>query len=83
MSESKLPKFESVEQLVEFFDHNDMGRFWDEMPEAKFEVDLRKKTFLIAVDGDLMKKLSATARAKRTSTKRLVHAWLEEKLAPA
>jgi len=83
MSESKLPKFESVEKLVQFFERGDMGKFWDEMPEAKFDVNLKNRTFLISVDGTLMKRLSATAKARRTSTKRLVHAWLSEKLAPA
>jgi len=83
MSESKLPKFGSVENLVEFFDSHDMGKFWDEMTEAQFDVARKRRTFLVAVDGLLMKKLSEAAKAKRTSTNRLVNAWLKEKLVRA
>ncbi len=83
MSESKMPKFGSVQKLVEFFDSHDFGKFCEELPEAKFDVTLKRRTFLISVDGKLMKRLSATARARHTSTRRLVHAWLKEKLAPA
>ncbi|MBN1891006.1 MAG: hypothetical protein JW850_23620 [Thermoflexales bacterium] len=43
MEENKaatLPRFWSLDELVEFFDTNDMGDYWDEMPQADFEIDL-------------------------------------------
>jgi len=55
MNENKLPKFNSLEKLVEFFDHQDLGKYWDALPEAQFEVDLKKKSFLVSVEcGDLI-----------------------------
>ena len=35
-----LPKFDSIEDLVEFFDENDLGDYLENMPEVEFEVNL-------------------------------------------
>jgi len=34
-----LPKFESLDELVEFFDTHDMGNYWEQMPEASFDIN--------------------------------------------
>ena len=42
MAESKskkMPHFESLDDLVEFFDTQDMGDYLDKMPEEHFAVD--------------------------------------------
>ncbi len=83
MSETKLPEFESVEELVEFFDTHDMGEYAENMPEVQFDVDIQKRTFLVAVDKELMKKLAEAAKAQQISTEALVNSWLEEKVAQA
>jgi hypothetical protein len=66
--------------LVEFFDDHDLGERWEDLPEAEFEVDLKRRTLLVSVDGTLAGRLSRLARAKHTSTEDLVNAWLAEKL---
>jgi len=83
MSESRLPEFETIEDLVEFFDDHDMGKYWDEMPEAHFDVNIQRRIFLLAVDGELMKRLVEVAKNRQTSTRALVRSWLEEKIAQA
>ncbi len=83
MSENKMPEFESVEELVEFFDTHDMGEHFDEMPEVHFDVDIQRRSFLIPVDKQLMKKLAEVAKAQHTSTAQLVNSWLEEKATQA
>ena len=83
MSESRLPEFETIEDLVEFFDDHDMGKYWDEMPEAHFDVNIQRRIFLLAVDGELMKRLVEVAKNRQTSTGALVRSWLEEKIAQA
>jgi hypothetical protein len=43
MEESKgkrLPRFGSLDELVEHFDTHDWGDYLEQMPEAKFEVDI-------------------------------------------
>ncbi|MDQ3813359.1 MAG: BrnA antitoxin family protein [Armatimonadota bacterium] len=81
MSENKLPEFGSIEEVVEFFETHDMGEY--DLPEVHFGVEIMKRTFLVSVDKELMKKLSQVAQAQHTSTEELVNAWLEEKVAQA
>lgn len=82
-NKNKLPGFESVAELAAFFDTHDMGEYEDEMPEVHFDVDIQKRTFLVSIDKELMKKLSQVAKAQNTSTEALVHSWLEGKVAQA
>ncbi len=80
-SKSKiLPDFKSLKELVEFFDTNDLGEYWDAMPESDFEVDLKKKTHLFSIDNELAVQLTEIAKTKRISSQVLVNAWLKEKI---
>jgi len=82
MKENKLPEFESLEKLVEFFDTHDMGEY--DLPEVHFDVTTRKKPmFLVSVDKELMKKLAEVAQSQHTSTEELINSWLEERVAKA
>lgn len=81
MSENKLPEFESVEELTDFFDSHDMGEF--ELPQVEFDVDIKKRTFLVPVDEQVMKRLVQMAQAQHISTEQLVNSWLEEKVKQA
>lgn len=38
----KIPEFGSLQELVDFFDTHDLGDYLERMPEAKFEVNLKK-----------------------------------------
>ena len=42
-----MPKFESIEEMVEFFDTHDMAEHFDEMPEAHFDVDIQRRNHLV------------------------------------
>ena len=80
-SKSKnLPNFKSLDELVNFFDTNDLGEYWDEMPEAHFEVDIKKRTHLFSLDTELAGKLTEIARLRRVSSETLINAWLKEKI---
>jgi hypothetical protein len=83
MEENKattLPRFQSLDELVEFFDTNDLGDYWDEMPPAHFEIDLKKRRYLFALDDELATQLIQIARERHTSTEVLIHSWLREKI---
>lgn len=73
----------SIDELVEFFDAHDMGAYWDEMPEVHFDVDIQRRTHLVAVDDDLVDKITEVARTKHVSSESLVNSLLREKLAEA
>jgi len=75
-----LTKFGSLDKLVEFFDAHDMGEYWEAMPKADFEIDLKRRTHIVALDEDLAERVTAIARAKRVSSKTLINKWLREKV---
>lgn len=79
--EGPLPK--NLDDLVEFFDTHDMGDYWDQMPEAHFEVEIKNRTHLIAIDEEIANKITAIAKSKKTSSESLVNSWLKENIQKA
>lgn len=77
-----VPRFRSLDELVEFLDTQDMGDYVKDMPEAKFKVDIKRRTHLFALDGELASKLTKIAKLRQTSTESLINAWLGEKIQP-
>jgi CopG antitoxin of type II toxin-antitoxin system len=76
-----LPPTDSLAELVEFFETHDMGEYWDQMPEADFDIDIRRRKHLVALDDDLAGEISKIARSRHVSSEALVNALLREKLA--
>ena len=76
-----LPKFESLNKLVRFFDAHDMGDYWDRLPEAQFDIDIKTKKHLIALDKEIIPRLNKVAKSKKIPSEKLVNTWLREKLA--
>jgi predicted HicB family RNase H-like nuclease len=72
--------FASLDELVEFFDTNDVSDYLEQKPEVDFEVNLEKRTHLIAIDEKLAGRLNKIARQEKTSAETLVNSWLEEKI---
>jgi hypothetical protein len=75
-----LPNFESLNELVDFFDTHDLGEYWDKMPESHFEVDLKKRTHLFSIDSELAVRLTEIAKSRKISSQALVNNWLKEKI---
>ncbi len=78
MVENKsLPKFASLDELVTFIDHNDLGDYLDSMPMVEFEVDLQKRTYIpliITFEPKLTAELFKIAKLKQTTPELLVNA---------
>jgi hypothetical protein len=72
-----LPHFQSLQELIEYFDAHDMGEHWDHMPETHFEVDIKRRHCLVSIDEDLMNKLSEIAKSRQVSVEVLIDAWLK------
>jgi hypothetical protein len=76
----KLPSFTSLDELVEFFDSHDMGEYEEALPEAHFDLELRRKTHLVAIDEETNSRLTEIAEQERTPAESLVNSWLKEKI---
>lgn len=79
-NEKKMPHLKSIDKLIKFFDTHDMGEYWEEMPEAKFEVNIKRRIHLFSLDAELESKLTAVARTKHIPSEKLINTWLKEKL---
>lgn len=79
-----IPKhFKSIEEAAEFWDSHDLADYWDLTREVHFEVDIQRRSFLIALEPELAKKLTACAHAQGVSIETLINVWLTEKLVEA
>ncbi len=75
-----LPRSKSVKELVEFFDTHDMGDYWEKMPKAHFDVNIKKRKHLVALEGDIVDKLAQIAKSRKVSLESLINAWLKDKI---
>ncbi len=75
-----LPHFDSLDELVNFFDTHDMGEFYEQMPKANFEVDISRRQYLFALDAEVARKLTEIAKSRKITSEALANAWLIEKI---
>ncbi len=78
--EKNLPEFDSLDNLVNFFDENDFGDFDEKLKEVHFDVDLKSKKHLIGIDEKISKTPAKIATQENTTTELLVNSWLKEKV---
>ena len=82
MSENnrKLPKFESLDALTDFFDNNDVGDYLESMPEVAFDVEIKGRRHFVAVDEEIADKISEISRQEQVPSGAIVNSWLREKI---
>jgi hypothetical protein len=86
MAKSKgktLPASSSISELVDFFETHDMGEYWEQMPEANFEINIKRRKHLVALEEEIATKVTEIAKAKKVSSEALINTWLKEKLRKA
>lgn len=57
-----------------------MGEYWDQMPEADFDIRIKRRKHLVVIDEEIIPKLNKVARKKRVSSEKLINTWLKERL---
>ena len=80
---AKLPKFETLDELVAFWDTHDFTDYLDEMEEVDLETGLPGHTpesLHIRLDKVSMQRLKEIAVERGLSSNGLVRLWLEERL---
>lgn len=82
-SDDSLPVNGSIAELVEYFETHDMGDHLDHLPEVQFDVNLKRRTHLVAVAEDLVSKIGEMARSRHISSELLINSMLREKIAEA
>lgn len=75
-----VPSFQSIDELVEFFETHDMGEYWDQMPQTSFDVHITKAKHYIAIDGELLGRIARIAKSEQLSAEELISIWLKEKV---
>jgi len=75
-----MPSSRSLDDLVKFFDTHDTGEYWEQLPEAHFDVNIKRRKHLIAIDAEISGKLTEIAQSKKVSSQKLVNSWLKEKI---
>lgn len=65
MKATPLSQTSSIDELGELFDTHDMGESWDQMPEASFEIDIRRRKHVVTLDEDLAGEADSRSRARR------------------
>jgi hypothetical protein len=78
-----LPELNSTDELVDFFETHDLGDYWEQMPEADFEIKIKRRKHLVALEEDVAAKVTQIAKAKKVSSESLINTWLKEKLRTA
>jgi CopG antitoxin of type II toxin-antitoxin system len=75
-----LPCSKSVKELVDFFETHDMGDYWEKMPKAYFDVNIKKRKHWVALEEDIVDKLTEIAKSKKVSSESLINTWLKDKI---
>ncbi len=76
-----MPRFESIDELIELFETHDMGEYWEVMLEADFEIDITRRKHIFSLDEELAERLAEIARARQIPSEVLVITWHREKMA--
>jgi len=79
---SKLPQFQTLDELVAFWDDHDFTDYVDEMEEVAEEGIPRQRqpTLQVALNRHMWERLNELADRQGTSSDRLARQWLEERI---
>ena len=79
---SAVSKARTYEEMGAFWDAHDLADVTERLPQpAAFEVELRRRRFLVAVDPEILRAVRQRAAGRGISAESLVNLWLKEKLA--
>lgn len=71
--------FGSLEEAGLFWDTHDGADYEKDVVETECEVDIKRRTFVVPLDGDLCRRVRSIARKKGISSETLLNMWIQEK----
>lgn len=78
---SKLPQFDTLDELVEFWETHDFTDYLDEMEEVDLDtLPVETAALQIMLDPEPLTKLTQMARQKGVTPSTLAQAWIKERL---
>lgn len=79
--DKEIPKFDSYEDMAEFWDSNSLADYWNqtESVDFKFAPEARRR-HLVAVDREVLSRVQRLARTRGVSIESLVNLLLEQRL---
>ncbi len=72
--------FNSAEEAGKFWDTHSAADYRDEMEEKEIEFDIRKRTFLVPVDGRIYLLAKKQAEAKHSTVEKIINTLLDREL---
>lgn len=72
--------FASIEEAAEFWDGHSTADYDDLMRDVHFDVDIKRRIFLVPIEGKLAKEITTIAEREGLTLETLVNLWLQEKL---
>lgn len=70
--------FQSIAEAGAFWDSHDSTDYEDMMEDVNFEVDIKRRVYLVPVAGGILEVLRKKARSQGVSTETLVNVLLQE-----
>ena len=75
-----LPEsFDSIAEAADFWDNHDSADYEDMMTDVDFEVDIKRRIYLVPVAESVWGNVREKARARGVSTETMVNLLLQEK----
>jgi len=78
---SDISKGRSYEEIGAYWDAHDVADSAPRTHPVAFDVDLKRRRFLVAVDPGILRKVRQHAATRGLTPESLVNLWLKEKLA--
>lgn len=72
--------FATIEAAAEFWETHDLADYADLTTDVEFDVDPRRRRYLVALAPQVAEKLAAEAHKRGLSSETLVNPWLSERL---
>ena len=78
---NSIPDFNSIDELMDFWDTHEFVDYLEDMEDIEFKVDLRRNRNYVRIDENIIKNIQQVAREKGIPYSLLINQWLSEKVA--